>query len=237
MDAMTRRSIESKAASVEAFADGWRPGGAAAPGQAEAIITANDPRLGRVIEREGPRRFRPSTAASPFDALARAIVYQQLSGRAAGTIYGRLTALLGAEPSPRAVLGAPVDALRSVGLSSPKIRYLRALAERVEASEIDLGSMDDARDDEVAANLSRVPGVGPWTVQMFLMFRLRRQDVLPAADVGVRRGLQVAHGLGRIPAPGYVERAGRKWSPFRSIACLYLWAAVDLRLTPTELRG
>jgi len=197
----------------------------------EDALRAADPRLGRlidaVIEKAGPKRYAPSPYASHFEALARSIVYQQLSGKAAATIYGRVVEALGGEVAPERLLAVSDDALQAAGLSRPKIRYTRALARAVADRAIDLDAVESASDDEVIEALTRVQGVGVWTAQMFLMFRLRRPDVLPTGDLGIQKGLQLAHGLRNVAAPGYVKRAGARWTPHRSLACLYLWAALD----------
>jgi len=217
-----------------AFLQTWQRASDGSPDGIETALSAADPRLGRLIEevvaRGGRQRFQGSRASTHFEAIARSIVYQQLSGKAAATIYGRVVAALGGELTPELAVGADVEELRSAGLSAPKARYLRALAEAVVEGELDLGSVEHLPDEDVVAALTRVPGIGVWTAQMFLMFRLGRPDVLPAADLGIRKGLQLAHGLRNPAAPGHVERAGRRWAPYRSIACLYLWAALDLKL-------
>ena len=216
-----------------AFLGGWesaRIDGADHP--EERYLAEADPRLGaliaRVIEVQGPRRYGPSNASSHFDAIARSIVYQQLSRQAAATIYARYRGVVPGG-GPDEVVAVRPAALRSAGLSAPKVRYLKALAAAVSSGALDLRRIDEASDDEVVGALTAIPGVGVWTAQMFLMFRLRRPDVLPAHDVGIQRGLQVAHHLGRSAAPGYVMRAGARWAPRRSLACLYLWAGADLK--------
>ncbi|MDD5309242.1 MAG: DNA-3-methyladenine glycosylase 2 family protein [Deltaproteobacteria bacterium] len=220
---------------LESFLGGWASGSArnCADLPEERYLSDADPRLGslisRVIEVEGPRRYQPSNASSHFDAIARSIVYQQLSKKAAATIYGRYRAIVrGGDPDE--VIRAGVDELRAAGLSAPKVRYLRSLAEAVTSGSLDLRCIDKLTDYDVVDALTKVTGVGVWTAQMFLMFRLRRPDVLPIHDIGIQRGLQIAHGLRKPAAPGWIARAGARWAPSRSLACLYLWAAVDLRL-------
>jgi DNA-3-methyladenine glycosylase II len=217
---------------AQAFVTGWAAAAEAGEGRLEECHLADaDPRLGRLIARlmsaGGVRRFQPSTAPSDFDALARSIVYQQLSTMAASTIYGRYVEALGGAPSPERVLEARSDRLLRAGLSRAKVRYVKALASAVASGELDLGSLRGLPDESVVEALTGVPGVGLWTAQMFLMFRLHRPDVLPTIDVGIRRGLQIAHGLRKPAAPGYVSRSGRRWAPYRSLACLYLWAALE----------
>ncbi len=215
-----------------AFVAGWAAAaGAGGARPEECHLAAADPRLGSLVARlvasGGVRRFKPSTAPSDFDAIARSIVYQQLSTMAAATIYGRYVEALGGNPSPERVLEARPERLLKAGLSRAKVRYVKALASAVASGDLNLGSLRDLPDESVVGALTRVPGVGLWTAQMFLMFRLHRPDVLPTVDVGIRRGLQMAHGLRQPAAPGYVSRAGRRWAPYRSLACLYLWAALE----------
>ena len=217
---------------AQAFVAGWTAAAGTGEGRLEERhLAAADPRLGRLIARlvagGGMRRFKPSTAPSDFDAIARSIVYQQLSTMAASTIYGRYVEALGGSPNPERVLEARPERLLRAGLSRAKVRYVKALASAVASGELDLGSLRDLPDESVIDALTRVPGVGLWTAQMFLMFRLHRPDVLPTIDVGIRRGLQMAHGLRKPAAPGYVSRSGRRWAPYRSLACLYLWAALE----------
>lgn len=198
----------------------------------ERALAASDPRLGALIDRvvahRGLRRFGASSARSHFEALARSIVYQQLSGRAAATIYRRFAEALGGEITPGAIMAVEDEALRRAGLSAGKARYVRALAEAVAEERLDLEHASGLSDAGAIEALTSIKGVGVWTAQMFLMFRLHREDVLPAGDLGVRKGLGLAHGLAREATPGYVAQAGERWAPFRSIACLYLWAALEL---------
>jgi len=202
---------------------------------AEKHLCASDSKLANVIRVVGPQRFAESPARSHFDAIARSIIYQQLSKKAAATIYARYSNIMhDGGAGPEEVCAIDGGRLRSAGLSSSKVRYLKELARAVVDRRLDLDHLDDLPDDGVVAALTRVPGVGVWTAQMFLMFRLRRPDVLPTRDAGIQRGLQVVYGLRRPAAPGYIERVGKRWSPFRSLACLYLWAAVDSGFTPSR---
>jgi 3-methyladenine DNA glycosylase/8-oxoguanine DNA glycosylase len=217
---------------AQAFVMGWTPAGGSGEGRLEECHLAEaDPGLGRLIARlvaaGGVRRFKPSTAPSDFDAIARSIVYQQLSTMAAATIYGRYVEALGGGPSPERVLATRPERLLKAGLSRAKVRYVKALASAVASGDLNLGSLRNLPDESVIESLTRVPGVGLWTAQMYLMFRLHRPDVLPTIDVGIRRGLQMAHGLRKPAAPGYVSRSGSRWAPYRSLACVYLWAALE----------
>jgi 3-methyladenine DNA glycosylase/8-oxoguanine DNA glycosylase len=189
-----------------------------------------DPVMARVIERVGPCRFRVSDGGSHFDAVARSIVYQQLSGSAAATIHARLIALYGgATPEPALLLAMPDDLLRSAGLSRQKISYLRDLAERVESGDVPLDSIHELDDDAVIEALTRVKGVGRWTAQMFLMFRLGRPDVLPELDLGVRKAIQLAYRTRSLPSTERVRKIGQRWAPYRTIASWYLWESIDMK--------
>jgi DNA-3-methyladenine glycosylase II len=199
-----------------------------APRGALAHLRRADPALARVIARVGPCRWAPRAEGTHFEAVARAIVFQQLSGRAAGTIHGRFHALYGGRaPDPAELLATPDDALRGAGLSRQKVGYLRDLAARVDAGDVPLHAVDALGDDAVIAALTRVRGVGRWTAQMFLMFRLGRPDVLPDLDLGVQKGLMLAHGLPAMPRPADVLRLGAPWAPFRTVASWYLWRSLD----------
>lgn len=189
-----------------------------------------DPVMAGVIERVGPCRFRVNDGGSHFEAVMRSIVYQQLSGKAAATIHSRLIALYGgAAPEPALLLAMPDEALRGAGLSRQKISYLRDLAERAESGEIPLDSIHELDDDAVIEALTRIKGVGRWTAQMFLMFRLGRPDVLPELDLGVRKAIQVAYRTRGLPSTERVHRIGRCWAPYRTIASWYLWASIDMK--------
>jgi len=223
---------------ADTFAAEWLPRVAAAD-DVEKHLCERDPQLGRlvraVVARSGARRFRSARLGTHYDGIARAIIYQQLSGQAAGTIYNRVVAAVGGKLSPAAILATPMSKLRRAGVSGMKARALRELALRVERGELPLRRLSSLPDDMIWSTLTEIPGVGPWTTQMFLMFRLRRLDVLPVGDTGVRRGLQFAYRLRRMPDTAYVTRVGQRWRPYRSIACLYLWSALDLRLTQEDL--
>ena len=191
-------------------------------------LTRADPVLGRVIARLGACRFAPRTEGTHFDALVRAIVYQQLSGKAAATIHGRLLGLWrGQAPTPRQLLRASDEKLRSAGISRQKLAYLRDLAAHVHAGTLPLDRVEEMSDDELLEDLVRVKGVGRWTAQMFLMFRLGRLDVLPELDLGVQKGIQLAYELPAMPRPREVLAIGLPWAPYRSLAAWYLWRLVD----------
>ena len=189
-----------------------------------------DPVMAGVIERVGPCRYRVNDGGSHFDAVVRSIVYQQLSGSAASTIHSRLLALYGgAAPDPVRLLETADEALRGVGLSRQKISYLRDLAARVESGEVPMQSIHELDDDAVIETLSRIKGVGRWTAQMFLMFRLGRPDVLPELDLGVRKAIQLAYRTRALPSIERVHKIGARWAPYRTIASWYLWASLDMK--------
>jgi 3-methyladenine DNA glycosylase/8-oxoguanine DNA glycosylase len=167
---------------------------------------------------------------SPFHSLMRAITYQQLSGKAAATIHGRVVALFPAETGPHAeaLLELPAPTLRGAGLSRNKMLALKDLAAKsLDGTVPELRSLKALSDDEIIERLTQVRGVGRWTVEMFLIFTLGRPDVLPVTDLGIRKGFQRAYDMKRLPAYSTVERAGRAWSPHRSVASWYLWRMAD----------
>lgn len=190
-------------------------------------LKACDPRMRSVVERVGACTFRPVAEGTHFHALIRAIVYQQLSGKAAATIHARFEGLYGGRaPKPSEVADTPDAELRSVGLSRQKLSYLKDLAERVDSGDIDLEALDDCVDDEVIESLTRIKGLGRWSAQMFLMFRLGRTDVLPDLDLGIQKGVQALLELPELPKPKAVLEAGEAWRPFRTVASWYLWRSV-----------
>ena len=191
-------------------------------------LAAADPVMARVIEEIGPCRLIVRQDGTHFEHLARAIVYQQLSGKAAGTIHGRMLDLFGGKaPAPGELLALPDERLRGVGLSRQKLAYLRSLAEHCDQGALPLDVIDTMSDDEVIAALTAVKGIGRWTAQMFLMFRLGRPDVLPELDLGVQNGIRKAYRVRRKVTPKDVVRRGEKWRPWRSIGSWYMWRVVD----------
>ena len=191
-------------------------------------LRENDPTLASVIDRIGPCRLKPQTDLSHFESVARAIVFQQLSGKAAGTIHGRFAGLFPAQrPTATHLLTLEDDVLRTAGLSRPKVKYLRDLASRVASNELPIDTLHELADDEVLGHLTRVKGVGIWTAQMFLLFRLGRPDVLPDLDLGIQKAVQLAYRLRKRPTPERVRKIGVKWAPFRSVATWYLWRSID----------
>jgi DNA-3-methyladenine glycosylase II len=196
--------------------------------QAVAQLRDADARLARVIDVVGPCTMFPTHEGSHCTHLVRAIVYQQLSGAAAGTIHSRLSALLGGVTDARSIATVPDDALRAVGLSTAKTRALRDLSERVLDGRLPLDGLEALDDQAIIDAVVQVRGIGPWTAQMFLMFRLGRPDVLPVLDLGVRKGAQLMHGLRSLPDSARLERLARPWRPWRSVASWYCWRALEL---------
>lgn len=191
-------------------------------------LRENDPTLAGLIDRIGPCRLKPQTDLSHFESVARAIVFQQLSGKAAATIHGRFAGLFpDQQPTPTHLLTLEDGALRTAGLSRPKVKYLRDLASRVTSNELPIDTLHEFADDEILGHLTRVKGVGVWTAQMFLLFRLGRPDVLPDLDLGIQKAVQLAYRLRKRPTPERVRTIGAKWAPFRSVATWYLWRSID----------
>jgi len=200
------------------------------PRHARAIahLSAVDPVLGRWIAQAGPCALTRERAGTHFAAVARSIVYQQLSGKAAATIHARLEALYGGRsPEPRELLRTPHAKLCAVGLSQRKAEYLRGLAGDVLGGRVPMDELESMDDSAVIEALTRVRGVGEWTAQMFLMFRLGRPDVLPVLDLGVQTAIKRLYRLRTHPTPQRVATVGAKWAPYRTVASWYLWRVVD----------
>jgi DNA-3-methyladenine glycosylase II len=184
--------------------------------------------MARVIATIGPCRLTINTGGAHFDHLSRAIVYQQLSGKAAGTIHGRMLEIFGGRyPEPAELLAVPDERFRAAGVSRQKLGYLRDLAERCQAGTLPLDGIHTLPDDDVIRELSAVKGIGRWTAQMFLMFRLGRPDVLPELDLGVQNGIRKAYRVRAPVTPKDVLRRGEKWRPWRTVASWYMWRVVD----------
>ena len=196
-----------------------------------AHLRAADDRLAGVIEERGPLDLEARVRGRPADAygaLLRAIVGQQLSVKAARSIYGRLTELFGGHtPTPEELLAVDTDALRGVGLSRAKAAYLRSLAEHVLSGELELDRLDELSDEAVIREVTAVKGLGQWTADMFLIFHLGRPDVLPVGDLGVRRAVERLYSLEGLPSAEELEALGERWRPYRSLASLYLWESLD----------
>lgn len=198
---------------------------------ADEQLRRADPVLRALIDAGGPLRPEERTRgrpADPYGALVRSIVGQQLSTKAARTIYERLCALFGGgPPSPEQLLAADHEALRAAGLSNAKATYLRDLARHVVDGSLELDRLDELSDEEIIAELTAVKGLGRWTAEMFLIFHLGRPDVLPVDDLGIRRAVERAYGLGGLPSADELRAIAEPWRPQRTLACLYLWRSLD----------
>lgn len=197
---------------------------------AVAALRQADPVLGALIDRLGPCGLVVEPGGTLFGHLARAIAYQQLSGKAAATIHGRFEALFApAPPSPAGLAAIGDEALRAAGLSRPKAAYLRALAEHLGSRDLTLADLAGLDDEAIVADLTRIKGIGRWTVEMLLMFQMGRPDVLPVDDLGVQRGIELTYGLAARPRPREVAAYGERWRPHRTVASWYLWRASEGR--------
>lgn len=189
-------------------------------------LRGSDPILADIIDRVGS--YKAAYNDPVFGSLVRSIVYQQLSGKAASTIFGRLREATGEPIAPQAILALDAERLRELGLSKQKATYIRDLAERTASGEVAFEQFPGMRDDQILERLTRVKGIGVWTVQMFLMFSLRRPDVLPCGDLGIRNAVAKAYGLESPPSASEIEEIGMKWQPYRSVASWYLWRSLEL---------
>lgn len=189
-------------------------------------LRAADPVLAAIIDRTGP--YVIEYREPGFQTLVRSIVYQQLSGRVALTIFNRLAgALPGGAFTPEGVLSLTVEEMRALGLSGQKTAYIRDLAERTRSGAVDFGRLANLSEDEVIEHLTKVKGIGVWTSHMFLIFALRRPNVLPVGDLGVRMAMKKAYRLRNLPKPKQMERIARKWHPYCSVAAWYLWRSLE----------
>ena len=196
--------------------------------EAVAYLQQADPMLNRIIAHCGPCTLQPRTL-EPLVMLCRSIVYQQLSGKAAGTIMMRFLGLYNPEAlTPEALLRTTDDTLRGIGLSRQKITYLKDLATQIQDGALQLAMLPMHSDAEVMHQLMGVKGIGRWTAEMFLIFALGRLDVFPVGDLGIRKAMQRAYGYKRLPAPVTMHRHARKWIPYRTIATWYLWRSLDV---------
>ncbi len=208
------------------------------PAEAVAHLRARDPKLAGLIDRAGPFTLRLDHSASPFESLLESILYQQLHGKAAAAIHARVRAHFGGDPTPQLLLDAPDEVLRAAGVSTNKIKAFRDLAARTldgtVPSHAAILKMPDA---DIVERLTQVRGIGSWTVEMLLIFRLGRPDVLPVTDYGVRKGYALTFqrvpksrplASNDLPKPDVIFRRGQRWAPYRSVASWYLWRACDL---------
>jgi DNA-3-methyladenine glycosylase II len=194
--------------------------------RAQRHLAACDPRLAALIERVGPLRLRPQTC-TPFESLGRAIVHQQLSVKAAATIHGRLLERCGGAFEPRVLARLGDAEIRSAGISSQKLRYLRDLTARALDGSLPLGSLASMDDEAIVGQLTSVKGIGRWSADMFLIFHLCRPDVLPTGDLGIQKAAQKLYRLRALPEPEKLVKLAEPWRPHRTAACWYLWRSLD----------
>ena len=190
-------------------------------------LKKSDPTLAAIISSVGPCRMEYGEPT--FHSLAESILYQQLNGKAAVTIFKRFTDLVGDPVTPQGILKATDAELRAVGLSKQKATYLRDLAEKTTAGLLEFKRLGELPDDEVIRHLTQVKGVGVWTAHMFLMFTLRRPDILPTGDYGIQAAMKKHYRKRKLPKPPVMEKIAKPWSPYRSVACWYLWRSMDIK--------
>jgi len=188
-------------------------------------LRKSDPVLAGIIDRVGD--YRIEFREPDFETLVKSIVYQQLSGRVANVIFGRLSRAAGGTLTPETILKLRPARMRAVGLSAQKTEYIRDLARHTRAGRIRFEELNDLPDEEVMARLTAVKGIGVWTVHMFLIFALRRLDVLPTGDLGIRNAIRHAYGLDAMPAPADIEAMAERWRPFCTVASWYLWHSLE----------
>jgi DNA-3-methyladenine glycosylase II len=197
-----------------------------------APLAKADPVLGRIIKRVGPCPVKPRSRAKPYESLVKAVTYQQLNGKAAETIFNRFKALFPSRrfPEPEDILGTPDDRLRSAGLSRNKLAAIKDIAAKtIDGTVPSNRTVKHLSDYELLERLTTIRGVGPWTVEMLLIFTLGRPDVLPATDYGVRQGFALTYRRKDLPKPQEILEHGERWRPWRSVAAWYLWRALEIR--------
>src|SRR4051794_7357933 len=190
-------------------------------------LRKSDPVLSVIIKSVGSYKMNYDDPA--FASLAEAIVYQQLHGKAAATIFKRLTDLTGLPLTPQGILKLSEEQMRGAGLSKQKLSYLRDLAAKAASGEVDFAKLPDLPDDEVIKELTKIKGIGVWTAQMFLMFSLRRPNVLPTGDLGIQMAIRKHYRKRKLPKPSQMEKIAKPWEPYRSVACWYLWRSLDIK--------
>ena len=195
--------------------------------KARRVLARRDPVIRDLMRRHGACGLAQAQRADPFRALLHAIIAQQLSTKAAATIEGRFAALFAGRPTAAAIASTPDDRLRAVGISPQKLRYIRDLCARTMDGSLSLDALEVLPDDDVIIALTSVMGIGRWTAEMFLMFRLHRPDVLPLGDLGIVKAVQRAYKLRLAPTPVRLTRLAENWRPYRSVVCWYLWASLD----------
>jgi DNA-3-methyladenine glycosylase II len=186
-----------------------------------------DPVLAAIIGEVGS--YRMSYDEPAFASLAEAIVYQQLHGKAAATIFKRLTDLAGLPLTPEGILKLSVEQMRSAGLSKQKLSYLRDLATKTQSGEVQFANLPSLPDEEVIKQLTKIKGIGVWTAHMFLMFSLRRPNILPTGDLGIQMAICKHYRKRKLPKPTQMEKIAKRWEPYRSVACWYLWRSLDIK--------
>lgn len=196
--------------------------------RARRLLRRKDPVLGAIIAQCGHCGLADGQRDHGLQALIESIVWQQLSGKAAATIFARFLALFpeGRFPAAQEILAVPPERLRQVGLSSQKVAYVRDVSQRVADGSLELDRLEGMTDGEVIATLTEVKGIGRWSAEMFLMFRLHRPDVLPVGDLGIAKAIQRAYRLRKPPTAGKMLKLGLRWQPYRSVASWYLWASL-----------
>ncbi len=190
-------------------------------------LKKSDPTMCAIIERVGPCKIEYGEPT--FASLAETIVYQQLHGKAAATIFKRFTDLTGLPLKPEGVMRLSDEQMRSAGLSKQKLSYLRSLAELIHSGDLNLEHLPSLSNEEVIAHLTKVKGIGTWTAQMFLMFTLRRPDILPTGDLGIQMAMQKHYRKRKMPKPAEMEKIAKAWAPYRTFACWYLWRSLDMK--------
>jgi len=226
-NAISSRSRPYRSKSVGSLADRgvWRTG--------IRHLKRNDPILARIIGKVGPVKFELDN--DHYEAVVGSIIFQQLAGSAAQAILNRFKQLYGGRlPSPREYLSTDVQKLRESGLSPQKISYIKDLAERLESGTLDLKKLENLPDEEALNELDQVRGIGRWTAEMFLMFKLGRTDVLPVDDLGLRKAAQKAYRLRKLPSRERFEQLAKKWHPYSSISSFYLWKSMEKPEAPAK---
>ncbi|HEU4892651.1 MAG TPA: DNA-3-methyladenine glycosylase [Vicinamibacterales bacterium] len=196
--------------------------------RARRLLMRRDPVLAPIIKQHRGRSLLDAPVVDPFSALVRTITAQQISTKAAATIHGRLVALMpSGVATPEALLSVSDEQLRTAGLSRQKSAYLRDLGDKVSSGLLPVHSLADLTDDEVIEAIVKVKGLGRWSAEMFLMFRLRRPDVLPVDDLGIVTAIQRLYGLRKRPKPDRIRKIAESWRPYRTVACWYLWRSLE----------
>jgi DNA-3-methyladenine glycosylase II len=195
--------------------------------KARRVLARRDPVIRDLMRQFGECGLARAQRTDPFRALLHAIIAQQLSTKAAATIEARFATLFDGRPTAATIAATPDDRLRAVGISPQKLGYIRDLCRRTLDGSLALNALESLPDEAVIDALTSVKGIGRWTAEMFLMFRLHRPDVLPVGDLGIVKAVQRAYKLRLAPTPVRLTRLGENWRPYRSIACWYLWASLD----------